>query len=147
MCWIGDTSKFKTAEKDIPIYKVMRVTEEGNFVSYFMEYLYKKDTLVTSELEFGYNMITQALHSYSIENTKVKICSEIFCGKVISDITILNINDNIVEKYVCFTKNGLVLGYIPKGSDYCENAYGEIVSNQLVMTKICSEKELKELSK
>lgn len=146
MCWRGDVTKFKTAEKAILIYKVMKITEEGNFLSYFRNAKYKKDTLVTSEVICGTNIISQALHSYSIKNTKVGIWRDTFWGKVISNINILDINNKMVESYL-FTKSKLVLGYIPKGSVYWENAQGEIVFNHLVMTKICSEKELKKLSK
>lgn len=146
MCWIGDVNKFETAEKDIPIYKVMDAGEE-HFLSYFRGALYKKDTLVTSEIEIGYKVVTKALHSYSIKNTKPEINKSISCGELVSDIHIIStINGRMVEDYG-YTQSKLILGYIPKGSRFCENDFGEIVSDQLIMTKVCSEKELKELSK
>lgn len=147
MCWIGDTSKFEIAKKDIPIYKVMEIVKDGNFLSYFRGAKYKKGTLVTSEIyKTGCSIITKALHSYSIKNTKPEICNNTIFGEIVSLITILSTNGMMVEDYGS-TKSKLVLGYIPKGSVYCENGFGEIVSNQLVMTRICSEKELKKLLK
>lgn len=154
MCWAGDINKLKIAEEDIPIYKVMVIKHDENehFISFFREAVYKKNALMTSNIEYNcLGFVHKALHSYSIKNTLADTDIYIL-GKDIYDSIIISslCSDIVVENYDYPLEIGrlkLILGYIPKGSKYCENDYGEIVSNQLVMTKICSEKELKELSK
>lgn len=158
MCWVGNISKFKIAEEDIPIYKVMVIEHDENeyFISFFRVAVYKKNVLMTCNIEdnSSYNTcitcIRKALHSYSIKNTLTNADTYILGEDRYDVIIISSLFGDIVERYDCLLEHGrlkLILGYIPKGSKYCENDYGEIVSNQLVMTKICSEKELRELSK
>lgn len=153
MCWYGDINKLKIAEEDIPIYKVMVIKHDENehFISFFREAVYKKNALMTSKIacdSFGF--VQKALHSYSIKNTLADTDTYILGKDRYDTIIISSLRGDMVESYDGLVKYGrlkLILGYIPKGSRYCENDYGEIVSNQLVMTKICSEKELRELSK
>lgn len=153
MCWYGDINKLKIAEEDIPIYKVMVIKHDENehFISFFREAVYKKNALTTSKIKYNiFGIVNKALHSYSIKNTLADVDTYRLGEDRYDAIIISSLWGDIVERYDCLLERGrlkLILGYIPKGSRYCENDYGEIVSNQLVMTKICSEKELRELSK
>lgn len=131
MCWIGKL-ELKTAEKDIPIYKIMQ--QEGEILySFYRNYKYSLNKEVQSEIIFndkiiifekykpeGYYIVRKALHSYS--------------SSVMTSIYIEHLNTIISKKIV------KVRGIIPKGSQYCQNYKGEYISDRLILQKI--EKEL-----
>ena len=134
MCWTGKPIK-KIAQNNIPIYKVCTNSfYEDEVVSIFKGFIYKLNKTYKSNIEatpindLGNVLISKAFHSYGA-NTFIK--KSIKTGS----ITIFGHSKKINSQLCC--KNLVkVLGYVPKGSEYYENIHGEIVSDQICLTKI-----------
>ena len=155
MCWIGLLENRRIATEDIPIYKIM-IKGNGCFSSYFWHSKYIKNEIRQSPIIIDNEFegkekeikVNVALHSYSIEHTFIeKAYKE---DPKFDNYTCIYIRDSSNKNTLEFYDDDhliVVKGYIPKDSVYYINNRGEIVSNQLVMTKICSEKELEKLLK
>lgn len=139
MCW----TTFKTAnkliaEKDIPIFKVCvessRISDGTVVYSYFKHYDYDLNKVYKLDGQLSLNIrpsaidIHQGYHSYLETECKFERHS-VFNQWIVLDKD---------SRYVC-TYEGhsvRVSGYIPKGSEYYVNEYGECVSNSICLTKI-----------
>ena len=158
MCWIGELENKRIAIEDIPIYKIMiKGNRKDCFSSYFWHSDYIKNEIRQSiiivedkfegkEKEIKVNV---ALHSYSIEHTFIE---KAYTGdpRFDNNYTCIYIKDRFNKNTLEFYDDDkliVVKGYIPKDSVYYINNRGEVISNKLIMTKICSGKELEKLSK
>ena len=133
MCWIGTEAIQKIAEKDFYVYKIGRVLRNGIFVSYIknFDYIPKfrnrtiflmvqipcRDTCVIQE---GY-------HSYkwiAFDNTNpYERC--VYLG---------NYNFALKENTSLYKHYCIATFMVPKGSEYYENEFGEIVSSEIIYT-------------
>lgn len=138
MCWKG---KYKPiiAKNNISIYKIMLREfidpTHSRIVSYYQGFPYILNVKVVEELpthyipdNMGYVRITKALHSYSKEYTRLEKYSTGFLVKS-------NLIDSSLDFYTFDRRGTLIMdGFIPKGATYCMNEYGEIISNELILT-------------
>ena len=118
--------KAKIAKEDIKIYKVLD-TKLKKLKSPYKNFKWKLNEVFTSDLifdEFYYSYeINEGLHSFS------------------------KINKNTKDYFYLLKWDSCKLfeGYIPKGSNYFIGKNNEIVSDQLILTKECENKEFKTL--
>lgn len=145
MCWIEvlKNVKYKVADKDIEVYKIVSDANKLSCKSLIQEFVYKDnigyamDAMELEESNFGSAFcttdliyITKAYHSYTKIRFTLKkpysLCSPpeykgIIAGNLLMPIRIDN--PYYVATFV-----------IPKGSQYAVNWKGEIVSNQIIYT-------------
>ena len=139
MCWITNKKlKFKIAKENIPIYKICR-KEDDKILSYFKHFEYKLGRLYNTNFEVAVDIkmseIYKGFHSYSLNKTyyekRYDIIS-VFKNESFIEL-IFNSNSNRLNDY----SSGIVVsGYIPKGSAYVLNEYGEYVSDSIILNKI-----------
>ena len=139
MCWITNKKlKFKIAKENIPIYKICR-KEDDKILSYFKHFEYKLGCLYDTNFEVAVDTkmseIYKGFHSYSLNKTyyekRYDIIS-VFKNENFIEL-IFNSNSNRLNDY----SSGIVVsGYIPKGSAYALNEYGEYVSDSIILNKI-----------
>ena len=139
MCWITNKKlKFKIAKENIPIYKICR-KEDDKILSYFKHFEYRLGLLYETNFEVAVDTkmseIYKGFHSYSLNKTyyekRYDIIS-VFKNENFIEL-IFNSNSNRLNDY----SSGIVVsGYIPKGSAYALNEYGEYVSDSIVLNKI-----------
>lgn len=135
MCWIGKL-ELKTAEKDIPIFKVMYTRKEKLYSLYrYYEYILNKEmeSPIIPEPVFSNDCcVSVALHSYDEQSIeiikflpyiKIKIIKDYFC------LDTIIFGPDIVK----------VKGIIPKGATYCMNSRGEYISDKLILKEITNE--------
>ena len=133
MCWIGQL-ELKTAEKDIPIFKVMYIKKEKLYSLYrYYEYILNKEieSPIIPDIVFSRECcVSVALHSYDEQSViiikflhSVKIKKDYFC------LDTIGFSPNIVK----------VKGIIPKGATYCMNSRGEYISDRLILKEITNE--------
>ena len=139
MCWITNKKlKFKIAKENIPIYKICR-NEDDKILSYFKHFEYRLGCLYNTNFEVavGTKMseIYKGFHSYSLNKTyyeKRYDIIRVFKNENLIEL-IFNSNSNRLNNY----SFGIVVsGYIPKGSAYALNEYGEYVSDSIILNKI-----------
>lgn len=139
MCWITNKKlKFKIAKENIPIYKICR-KEDDKILSYFKHFEYKLGWIYETNFEVAVDTkmseIYKGFHSYSLNKTyyekRYDIIS-VFKNENLIEL-IFNSNSNRLNDY----SSGIVVsGYIPKGSAYALNEYGEYVSDSIILNKI-----------
>lgn len=147
MCWISNKEPvFLTAKEDVEVFKIGKLSDKGvHFVrSLIMEYLYQlgktyfiPNALVSTPC-FSQGMayaITEGFHSYDPNNLmferKSKECTLYLKMK----------NTQYIAGYA-YPDWLYIQAVIPKGSTYCVNEYGAIVSNAI---KILSYKRVRNL--
>lgn len=145
MCWKTRKKDVKiiTACKDIAVYKFLLKKDEFTYVSPYRDYEYKLGQLYTLE---DYNLrainswdgkvIHYGFHSYSsgckvkfdVLTNKVYVCSFhekiTIYSSIFLDWYYKKIRTRVIEIVKCI---------IPKGSRFCVNEDGEIVSNQIII--------------
>ena len=141
MCWTTFIRPhIQTATENIPVYKI--VTKEGGFwfwstfQSYYQNFIYKLHKIYSEKIgkicseEANFYSINKGIHSYHNAFTKISV------GKH-GEIWIGGLNGDIIGYYFQSAYRNVVKvqGYIPKGSKYYLNEYGEYVSEQIVLTK------------
>ena len=139
MCWNTRLKEYATkriAATNVTVFKVCYI-EDGNVISLYRGFHYKLGQLYN---QFDLNLfetaldgkysVSQGFHSYN--PALVKVIRK--PGEY--DIKILNTSNHIYLNNFYSTKLTVarVNGYIPAGSEYFENEFGEIVSNNLVLT-------------
>lgn len=133
MCWFGKL-ELKTAEKDIPIFKIMEY-KNNKLISCIIKFEYFLNKEYTSEIipdiknPSRIQEVSVALHSYSPSvnlnlNGKLLVASYNCITNLIA-----NYHPTIVK----------VNGIIPKGAIYCENERGEFISDKLILKEITNE--------
>ena len=135
MCWYCDKLKIKTAKKDIPVWKIVTLPT-GNSCdnickSLYAGHIYLKDKLEITSIEFEVErngiIGSTGFHSYS---NKLKWEKDdgfilIYKKKIFS-----NFKDYI--HVVGQSNKRIARFHIPKGYQYAENRYGEIISSAIV---------------
>ena len=139
MCWITNKKlKFKIAKENIPIYKICR-KEDDKILSYFKHFEYRLGRLYNTNFEVAFDTkmseIYKGFHSYSLNRTyyeKRYDVIKVYKNESFIEL-IFNSNSNRLNDY----SFGIVVsGYIPKGSAYALNEYGEYVSDSIILNKI-----------
>ena len=139
MCWITNKKlKFKIAKENIPIYKIC-CKEDDKILSYYKKFEYRLGWLYETNFEVAVDTkmseIYKGFHSYSLNKTyyeKRYDIIRVFKNESFIEL-IFNSNSNRLNDY----SSGVVIsGYIPKGSAYALNEYGEYVSDSIILNKI-----------
>ena len=139
MCWITNKKlKFKIAKENIPIYKICR-KEDDKILSYYKKFEYRLGLLYNTNFEVAVDTkmseIYKGFHSYSLNKTyyeKRYDIIKVFKNESLIEL-IFNSNSNRLNDY---SSGVVVSGYIPKGSAYALNEYGEYVSDSIILNKI-----------
>lgn len=149
MCWIGRLD-LKYAEEDIPIFKIMKLDSKrkNTVISAYFSTWYELGELKESDIIpescgcwwIAPHQVNVALHSYN--PLKIDVKNTIIHNR--KRIRVFTKNSPFIDLYPI--EYVVVKGYIPKGSRYCENKRGEIISDKLIMTEVC-EPESTELQK
>ena len=139
MCWITNKKlKFKIAKENIPIYKIC-CKEDDKILSYYKKFEYRLGWLYNTNFEVAFDdkisEIYKGFNSYSLNKTyyeKRYDIIRVFKNESFIEF-ILESNSNRIAEY----SSGIVVsGYIPKGSAYALNEYGEYVSDSIILNKI-----------
>ena len=139
MCWFTNKKlKFKIAKENIPIYKIC-CKEDDKILSYYKKFEYRLGWIYNTNFEVTFDdkmfEIYKGFHSYSLNKTyyeKRYDIIRVFKNESFIEL-IFNSNSNKLDAYsFCI----VVSGYIPKGSVYALNEYGEYVSNSIILNKI-----------
>ena len=127
-------SKVLIAKRDIKVYKLGTYANNDSFNPFFYkDFTYSVNLTVFENVEFT-NMIAQGLHSF------------LMCELV---PFALNVNLYSCKNLICYLSLTVYTVYlgefiIPKGTTYCLNSNGEVVSDSLMYTgnhiKITSDK-------
>lgn len=129
MCfWKSEKSKVLRAKRDIVVYKVGCFADEVRFYSYFMPYMYSRNTPMRECVDFDRDSIDIGLHSLlslrGVCDSRTKDMFFFSNGNLYPFITTNILYNNVyVGKFI-----------IPKGSTYIVNCYNEVVSNTLIYT-------------
>ena len=133
MCWRIEKDKnpevyHKIAQEDIIVYKFGNVCNDNCFHPYFYENLgYKKDTLNNEiKLEIIDGIVVDRFYKNPSENFLIIDGYHSYSGECLYDCR-LHILD---ESYLFASHIGTFI--IPKGTEYCENEDGEIVSSNIL---------------
>lgn len=132
MCWISDVAELKVAKEDIKIFKVCLYIR--SLISYYNGFTY--------ELNKVYKLGEDIVPSFSVFHLKYEINKGFHSYSKDCQLSkrrwhyIITSPDN--KALDCCGKDDLVLvrGYIPKGSHYYLNDYGEYVSDAICLTSI-----------
>lgn len=133
MCWMSkNIPTILTADKDIKVYKVLYLTEDGEYTSMYMDYSYvqgrTENEVALRVWEGMMYTISRGYHSYA-NNVKFEIKPETNSLFVYTsygaylDNTVINLYDG---KKACICEF-----VIPKGTRYYKNEYEEIVSETI----------------
>lgn len=136
MCWYCNKLKIKRAKKDIPVWKIVTLPVDNSCdnicKSLYAKFLYFKDTLVTTPIEFEVKrngfIGNIGFHSYSnkLKLEKRANATFVFRKKPLFKpqqiyITSIGQPDAKIARF-----------HIPRGYQYAENRNGEIISSAIV---------------
>lgn len=132
MCWTSNKAELKIAEEDIKVFKlcifIRSIISYYNGFTYELNKVYKLgEDIVPSFSTFNLEYeISEGFHSYA---------NDCQISKRRWHYIVTSPTDKALD---CYGKDDLVLvrGYIPKGSHYYLNAYGEYVSDAICLTSI-----------
>lgn len=139
MCWITNKKlKFKIAKENIPIYKICR-KEDDKVLSYYKKFEYRLGWLYNTNFEVAFDdkmsEIYKGFHSYSLNKTYYEKRYDII--RVFKNESFIErILESDGNKLDAYSSCIVVSGYIPKGSAYVLNEYGEYVSDSIILNKI-----------
>ena len=135
MCWRCDKLKIKRAKQDIPVWKIVTSLTDNSCdnicKSLYAGHIYLKDKLEITPIEFEVErngiIGSTGFHSYS---NKLKWEKDdgfilIYKKKIFSNFK------NYINS-VCQSNARIAKFHIPKGYQYAENRYGEIISSAIV---------------
>ena len=137
MCWMCkkerlDDCRHNTSENIKYVFKLMDIVKdsrgETHLISSVLNYKYELNTL--NEVQ---TIVPDLFETYKNGNI-VDAHYEIYEGYHSYSLTKLPSPLQISEPYI-------VIGYIPKNTIYYEDVYGEIVSENIVLTKVCENLE------
>lgn len=139
MCWEGNFNP-KIAEKDISVFKIVRKISPFKVESVYEKFPYNLDTLyilntVESEIVScsgllgAYDIVKRAFHSYLSDSVSTFKYSGIlyitpYKDNIKSPLDYFRLSDESLVRIECI---------VPKGSQYCINELGEIVSNKIIL--------------
>ena len=135
MCWRCDKLKIKRAKQDIPVWKIVTSLTDNSCdnicKSLYAGHIYLKDKLEITPIEFEVErngiIGSTGFHSYS---NKLKWEKDdgfilIYKKKIFSNFK--NYINSVGQSNVRIARF-----HIPKGYQYAENRYGEIISSAIV---------------
>ena len=133
MCWYSEKLKIKTAKKDILVWKIVTYSDNDMCNSLYAKFSYVKSVIKTSSINFeprryGKTIIgSTGFHSYSnkLKWEKNDGFILIYKKKIFSNFK------NYID-VVCKSNVRIARFHIPKGYQYAENRYGEIISSAIV---------------
>lgn len=130
MCWSSKTLTKRIATEDIKVFKLVRVIS-GAFISYYQLFAYDVKRLyktnIHSVCDHDKYYIFDGFHSYNPKRCRCVKSTVTGQWMVFSDIVFIDGVNSYCRPVECT---------IPKHSEYYENAFGEIVSNQIIINKI-----------
>ena len=134
MCWISKTPAIlKIASEDIKVFKIIEKFE-NNIISAYKGFRYKIGQLYETEIRltetFSSAFIQQGFHSYSNECRLERDCT--YLEQPAFRIMFKGSRLDGFSKVSYYKVNCI----IPKGSQYYENEFGEIVSNKIIIKEI-----------
>lgn len=135
MCWTSNkTPVFIKAKKDIVVYKLGRIKNDI-FISQYRDYKYiLNEKNPNIEIYSDGNRINEGYHSYS-KNCFIEIADyNIYCIK--------NANLKFVRLFSQSTAICIGKFIIPKGTTYCINSEGGLVSENIIFVKSIAKKLL-----
>ena len=136
MCWESNKLKIKTAKKNIPVYKIVRIKDDNKIYSYYIPFIYELGVTYKGDMKFEISGVngriygTNGFHSYSCK-THYKEQDEtivIFKKKPFSTYTI--------DTYCRSRRVLLAYCHIPKGAKYVINKNGKMMSSEIVIDKV-----------
>lgn len=137
MCFISDVNgQVKIAKKNIHCYKIVALID-GKICGWYKRFEYSKGkeykiaSLKPKTLESkGVIQIDKGFHSFSSEKTHPKV---LLATAVYGRVSVDCVFGRCLDAYPNMSTRSVVRMdcIIPKGSEYCENRYGEIVSNRV----------------
>ena len=154
MCWTKHTSSLPpiplVSDGNVKIFKVCKM-RQGNLCGYYytsFNYIlgkeYQTDMDVSYVANYKQYIGNQGFHSYDASKCKV---NPLDFGDIFGRVQ--RVNMEVVKRfehslyriayYQLKVKDEpayLIEGYLPKGTQYYVNEYGEIISNKIVLTKI-----------
>lgn len=135
MCWCCDKLKIKRTKQDIPVWKIVTSLTDNSCdnicKSLYAGHIYLKDKLEITSIEFEVErngiIGSTGFHSYS---NKLKWEKDdgfilIYKKKIFSNFK------NYINS-VGQSNKRIARFHIPKGYQYAENRYGEIISSAIV---------------
>lgn len=157
MCWTGKLKDRHTADRDIPVYKIIR-RSGAVYTAYYNYFIYAVGK--TYNLADEYCQLLPTLHPtidsrnkdrcridigfhcYSIENTNMTVRLN-KGGETHRVAVFANDLTTYLDGYNEYWTNPnhelyLMVCTIPKGAEYYENVYGEIVSESISVKDIIS---------
>ena len=154
MCWISYKPwKQEVATRDIECFKICELID-NKICSLYQGFEYQLNTAYKAKLTFSKHIvaktsevlsyeITEGIHSYSTECRLERVSipnTDVLATEECKEIELLNIikNESLLGSiYLNLHPNAvLVKCIIPEGSIYFINEDEEIVSNQILLTKI-----------
>jgi len=164
MCWTKNASPLPpiplVSDGTVKIFKVCKM-RFGQLCGYWytsFNYILDKEYQTTIDISYNKESKTyrgnQGFHSYDASKCKVNpfVIGSIFGGikrlsvgvvtfldQSIYNITTYLLKDNFFKDATAY----LIEGYLPKGTQYYVNEYGEIISDKIVLTKIIPTNSIK----
>lgn len=141
MCWRYYTSidkKSHIAETDIRTFKILRL-EKHTLHAYYQNYDYTIGKINSvNSLELIGNKIFEGFHSYNLNNDcdRMSVLEGVMMSALEGIVMVRDKKGRVLDHYLCAEHLVKVECIIPKGSEYYENSFGEIVSNKLIVDKI-----------
>lgn len=154
MCWISYKPwKQEVATRDIECFKICTLID-NKIYSLYQGFEYQLNTVYNAKLSFSKSIviktgkvisyeITAGIHSYSTECSLKRVFvpnTDVLATEEDKEIEFLNVikNESLMDS-IClnfYPNRVLVKCIIPKDSIYFINENGEIVSNQIILTKV-----------
>jgi len=143
MCWIGNINNKKTVETasdNLIVYKILAKNIDGKYVAPYMRKIYEVGEMYTisslileGKTPCGYCKISEGFHSFSKE------CIVRYGSSI--EHHVYTKNGRFNKTIECRLSDLAVIAecVIPIGATYYENEKGEIVSDTIIITKICKD--------
>ena len=133
MCWTGNATAIKKAERDFYVYKIGRVSWDSIFISDIKSFEYipksrnKIVSLIVQSPCMGTYIIQEGYHSYkwvAIDNINPN--ERCLC--------LGNYDPSLKENLSLYRHCCIGTFIIPKGAEYYESEFGGIVSSDIIYT-------------
>ena len=146
MCWESKKLKQLVSDGKVKVFKVCHIDDGYLCGFYYHGFKYELNTEYTARINmidhspfmyYGY----EGFHSYSKDecHTKIYYQSEVDALQVVGVYN--NDSTRVIDGYTGYYKNdfAIVEGYLPEGTIYYVNEFGEIISDKIVLTTIIEE--------
>lgn len=141
MCWISNKAEKRVAKEDIKTFKVGIKMGDNNFRSYYYNHYYmplqKYETEICVVYIEGEISITKGFHSYNPKFCRVALDINPWRTRWSVLCEVKGKGGALLDWYIGFINTLFIAECtIPKGAEYYENEFGEIVSNQIIIESI-----------